>query len=148
MPKIEQIFAFSSSQIKDLPDRFPTRANRELNRANREAKSAVQGSSREAPGIRGSARGFAAEPVLRQAVEICESALRVLDVEAIEIGPRIDPGLVQITDGDDAHTWRRALAEIDHDGRECPKGYLQDGNNPDRAIETRSFSACSSIAAH
>ena len=103
MPEIEQISAVSAPQIKGLPNRFPTRANRELNRANREAKSAVQGSSREAPGTRGSARGFAAEPVLRQAVEIGESALRVLDVEAMEIGPRIDPGLVQIIEGDDAH---------------------------------------------
>jgi len=40
MPKIEQIAACDGSQIKDLPDQFPRRANRELNRANREAKSA------------------------------------------------------------------------------------------------------------
>jgi hypothetical protein len=48
----------------------------------------------------------------------------VLHVEAIEIGPRKDPGLVQIIEGDDAHTWRRALTEMDHDRGECPKGYL------------------------
>ena len=38
IPKIEQIAESDRLQIKDLREQFPTLANRELNRANREAK--------------------------------------------------------------------------------------------------------------
>jgi len=63
----------------------------------------------------GLARRLAAEPVLRQAVEIGAPALLVVDAELIEIGPGIDPGIVQIVEGD-AHRKKGAAEALAYNG--------------------------------
>ena len=78
MPTIEQIAAPDGLQIKDLPDQFPTRANRELNRPNRERNRPNREAPEKHQGHAGLAWGLAFEPVRGEAVEVGAPALLVL----------------------------------------------------------------------
>src|SRR5258705_4011583 len=51
-------------------------------------------------GAAASPRGLAAETVCREGVEIAAPALLVFEAELVEIGPGIDPGIVEIVEGD------------------------------------------------
>src|SRR5258708_37788620 len=51
-------------------------------------------------GAAGSPSGLAAETVCGEGVEIAAPALLVFEAELVEIGPGIDPGVVEIVEGD------------------------------------------------
>jgi hypothetical protein len=110
-PKSSKIAGSDRLQIKDLREQFPTLANRELNRANREAKSAQQGTPEKHQGHAGLARGLAIEAVRRQVVEIGVQALLVLDAEL--------PGGAKPATG----TSRDLSLRRRPNGRSCPSKY-------------------------